>query len=111
VLIFSALTPNPGNTLEPPPNPRAAISPRGMFNCLSHQLCVATHRSRSRWRRGPDSNRRIKVLQTNPLPLGYRALVEMEDLAECCNEAVAPGLCHRISYLMDVGASLATGSF
>ena len=24
-------------------------------------------------RRGPDSNRRIKVLQTSPLPLGYRA--------------------------------------
>jgi hypothetical protein len=45
-----------------------------------------------------------------PLPLGYRALVELEDLAECCNDAVAPGLCHRISYLMGVGASLATGS-
>ena len=27
------------------------------------------------WRRGPGSNRRIKVLQTSPLPLGYRALV------------------------------------
>ena len=26
------------------------------------------------WRRGPESNRRIKVLQTSPLPLGYRAL-------------------------------------
>jgi hypothetical protein len=25
------------------------------------------------WRRGPGSNRRIKVLQTSPLPLGYRA--------------------------------------
>ncbi len=30
--------------------------------------------ARSRvWRRGPGSNRRIKVLQTSPLPLGYRA--------------------------------------
>jgi hypothetical protein len=27
------------------------------------------------------------------------------------NDAVAPGLCHRISYLMEVGASLATASF
>ena len=26
------------------------------------------------WRRGAESNRRIKVLQTSPLPLGYRAL-------------------------------------
>ncbi len=26
------------------------------------------------WRRGAGSNRRIKVLQTSPLPLGYRAL-------------------------------------
>ncbi len=25
------------------------------------------------WRRGPESNRRIKVLQTSALPLGYRA--------------------------------------
>src|ERR1700678_2044690 len=28
------------------------------------------------WRRGSESNRRIKVLQTSPLPLGYRASVE-----------------------------------
>ena len=28
---------------------------------------------RRNWRRGPGSNRRIKVLQTSPLPLGYRA--------------------------------------
>jgi hypothetical protein len=27
----------------------------------------------SNWRRGAESNRRIKVLQTSPLPLGYRA--------------------------------------
>src|SRR2546422_10565842 len=27
-----------------------------------------------KWRRGSESNRRIKVLQTSPLPLGYRAL-------------------------------------
>jgi hypothetical protein len=72
---------------------------QGMFNCLSHQLCIATHRSRRRWQRGPDSNRRIRVRITPPLPLGYRALVELEDLAECCNDAVAPGLCHCISYL------------
>src|SRR5277367_3020747 len=26
------------------------------------------------WRRGSESNRRIKVLQTSPLPLGYRSL-------------------------------------
>ena len=25
------------------------------------------------WRRGGESNSRIKVLQTSPLPLGYRA--------------------------------------
>src|SRR5579884_2251595 len=27
------------------------------------------------WRRGSESNRRIKVLQTSPLPLGYRAIM------------------------------------
>src|SRR5450432_2934898 len=27
-----------------------------------------------KWRRGSESNRRIKVLQTSPLPLGYRAV-------------------------------------
>ena len=31
------------------------------------------------WRRGPGSNRRIKVLQTSPLPLGYRALAGLAD--------------------------------
>jgi hypothetical protein len=29
--------------------------------------------ARKIWRRGSESNRRIKVLQTSPLPLGYRA--------------------------------------
>ncbi len=29
--------------------------------------------ARKNWRRGSESNRRIKVLQTSPLPLGYRA--------------------------------------
>src|SRR6185437_16114192 len=28
------------------------------------------------WRRGWESNPRIKVLQTSPLPLGYRALLQ-----------------------------------
>ena len=32
------------------------------------------------WRRGPGSNRRIKVLQTSPLPLGYRALAGLSFL-------------------------------
>jgi hypothetical protein len=30
-------------------------------------------RRRENWRRGWESNPRIKVLQTSPLPLGYRA--------------------------------------
>ena len=30
------------------------------------------------WRRGPESNRRIEVLQTSALPLGYRALVKRD---------------------------------
>ena len=33
-----------------------------------------SERERKGWRRGSESNRRIKVLQTSPLPLGYRAL-------------------------------------
>ena len=33
------------------------------------------------WRRGSESNRRIKVLQTFALPLGYRALRRMSSLA------------------------------
>jgi hypothetical protein len=40
-------------------------------------ICVATHFFRGkRWRRGSESNRRIKVLQTSPLPLGYRAILD-----------------------------------
>ena len=33
-----------------------------------------------RWRRGPELNRRIEVLQTSALPLGYRALKEPRTL-------------------------------
>jgi hypothetical protein len=32
-----------------------------------------TSAAATEWRRGPESNRRVKVLQTSPLPLGYRA--------------------------------------
>jgi hypothetical protein len=38
-----------------------SVSDRGMPKLLRN------------WRRGSESNRRIKVLQTSPLPLGYRA--------------------------------------
>ena len=48
------------------------------------QLC-----SRRMWRRGPGSNRRIKVLQTSPLPLGYRALAGLPVLIGSLQSAVA----------------------
>jgi hypothetical protein len=34
------------------------------------------------WRRGSESNRRIKVLQTSPLPLGYRAPAQFKHRSE-----------------------------
>src|ERR1700690_388724 len=40
------------------------------------------------WRRGPESNRRIKVFQTSPLPLGYRAL--LPKLALCGTKVYSP---------------------
>jgi excisionase family DNA binding protein len=40
--------------------------PSDLRNSLQH--------SRKNWRRGSESNRRIEVLQTSALPLGYRAL-------------------------------------
>ena len=41
----------------------------------SHKVSLLRFKLLKRsWRRGPGSNRRIKVLQTSPLPLGYRAL-------------------------------------
>jgi hypothetical protein len=36
---------------------------------------VRNYMQGSTWRRGGESNSRIKVLQTSPLPLGYRALL------------------------------------
>src|SRR5580692_2357300 len=36
---------------------------------------------KEKWRRGPESNRRIEVLQTSALPLGYRALSRKAELA------------------------------
>ena len=39
------------------------------------------------WRRGSESNRRIRVLQTLALPLGYRAIIgeNVEDLVGTCD--------------------------
>ena len=38
---------------------------------------------RKKWRRGSESNRRIKVLQTSPLPLGYRARLGRNSASAC----------------------------
>src|SRR5580693_1478889 len=43
------------------------------------------------WRRGPGSNRRIKVLQTSPLPLGYRALAGLPTLGTGPDRRSQPG--------------------
>ena len=43
------------------------------------------------WRRGPGSNRRIKVLQTSPLPLGYRALAGLPLFEPLPNRRSQPG--------------------
>ena len=40
--------------------------------------------SRMAWRRGSESNRRIKVLQTSPLPLGYRAPAQLNSVPSRC---------------------------
>ncbi len=39
----------------------------------THALCKGREWMDGCWRRGGESNSRIKVLQTSPLPLGYRA--------------------------------------
>src|SRR5437660_2819032 len=44
------------------------------FPCASWRL-VHWFQLIKDWRSGSESNRRIKVLQTSPLPLGYRALL------------------------------------
>jgi hypothetical protein len=63
-------------------SPNFADSPRlsakrphlwaGVYN--RDNILILLNLRRKIWRRGPGSNRRIKVLQTSPLPLGYRAL-------------------------------------
>ena len=42
---------------------------------IENPVELITLSSGGNWRRGSGSNRRIKVLQTSPLPLGYRAFV------------------------------------
>ncbi len=54
---------------------RAEPRASGAWKNRSGNVCsrgVERKRHKS-WRRGSESNRRIKVLQTSPLPLGYRA--------------------------------------
>src|ERR1700689_4210405 len=45
------------------------VTPRSQWSIT---ICFITTYN---WRRGPESNRRIEVLQTSALPLGYRALL------------------------------------
>jgi hypothetical protein len=45
---------------------------------LSWKTLKSEEIKRILWRRGSESNRRIKVLQTSPLPLGYRAITNTD---------------------------------
>jgi hypothetical protein len=65
---------------------------------LAHYCSERCHffRTALRWRRGSESNRRIKVLQTSPLPLGYRAILNivppgsMEPQPGICDFPITP---------------------
>src|SRR5581483_3304090 len=54
----------------------SAIKEKVSLTCTTYVARIVLVVRRD-WRRGPGSNRRIKVLQTSPLPLGYRALAGM----------------------------------
>jgi hypothetical protein len=78
---------------------RSPATPRIVKNCqllCHHRAGCRSEVSRVRateeiWRRGSESNRRIKVLQTSPLPLGYRALrIKLAARQECVHSA-SPG--------------------
>ena len=47
-----------------------------LVELAGYQKMTDDEQPRKIWRRGSESNRRIKVLQTSPLPLGYRALAQ-----------------------------------
>jgi hypothetical protein len=57
------------------------LGPEPAEDSAQHASLAVTGRDEG-WRRGSESNRRIKVLQTSPLPLGYRALSVIK-LASC----------------------------
>ena len=52
------------------PSPLSAGSFAGSFNLVLHNSLMPKHRS---WRRGSESNRRMQLLQSRALPLGYPA--------------------------------------
>ncbi len=70
----------------------------GLWDGLAHYCSERCHffRTAKRWRRGSESNRRIKVLQTSPLPLGYRAILNivppgrMEPQPGICDFPITP---------------------
>ena len=59
-------------------------------------------------RRGLGSNRRIKVLQTSPLPLGYRALAGLPSAGLASNHPSQPGWRRRASWSGETRFELAT---
>src|SRR5260370_33501495 len=56
--------------------PANRFAVEGAIQIVAHLALLET---RKEWRRGSESNRRIKVLQTSPLPLGYRAAYFKDD--------------------------------
>jgi hypothetical protein len=56
---------------------------------LAQTIEAADFTREEKWRRGAGSNRRIKVLQTSPLPLGYRALAGLPLIGGAFQSAVA----------------------
>ena len=60
----------------------AARTAASKFVYSAFEIVGSLISGRKDWRRGPGSNRRIKVLQTSPLPLGYRALAGLPDFPD-----------------------------
>src|SRR6267142_2449130 len=67
--------------------------------CVNCQ-CLCCYLGCKFWRRGSESNRRIKVLQTSPLPLGYRAL--------SAKLAPSPGIVHPGKRALNIEKALAS---
>ena len=87
----------PSDALCPQPRPTRFTAPRGAFVCTKKRRSKA-YFAPAWWRRHPESNRGMRILQTLALPLGYVAGDGAGDGARTRHLSLGKAALYQMSY-------------